>query len=509
MALTKTAKIILLVLSLASVIYASNIGAVSGGTSADPGNGIFFNSDLITAAQNVKANGAVIKADTAVTYDHTGNGNGERNFAKAGIGTDVIVGMYSLITGTNITSGYYEITGIAGDDSWVNCANITATDDNADSTLDIGGACPIVDAGAGIGDYELQDIVDDALGSAAANNVDIYVTGTGTLTATLDLDTGGGSSTTRKRLWACNTSYAYTKGGLTLTTTSTLANGLVKLTTEDYFDFYGIVFDGGGKDASRAVYCVHAVAIGDGQSNLFDNCVFTGASADGLHCRGYYTVYSNCEAYLNGGNGFDTVSAVTNVVFNFCSSHDNDVHGFEIRTFEGVVQGNISYDNGKDGAGSGFAEISSSTRCQWIKNTSFGNATDGFASDAASIQAKWINNTAVGNGAYGFRFNGSEDALQFLAYNHASVNTTAHTDVVADGAFANLKQGNNVNGSQAAADIFVSVADGSEDFTPKAGSDLIDAGLDVQGTPTADIGAIERGGGGLGPGTTNKSGGKQ
>lgn len=71
---------------------------------------------------------------TAVTYDHTA-GDEEKYFSKTDVGLGVVAGMMAYITGTNITSGYYEVLVVTDDDNI--SVNVTATDDNTDSTVDI------------------------------------------------------------------------------------------------------------------------------------------------------------------------------------------------------------------------------------------------------------------------------------------------------------------------------------------------------------------------------------
>lgn len=494
-----------------SSVYASNMGAVVGGSSADVGNGIFFNSDLIAAAQNVKANGAVIKADVGVTYDHAGNGNGDRNFAKAGIGTDAIVGMYALVTGTNITSGYYEITAIAGDDSWVNCANITATGDNADSTLDIGGACPIVGAGHSVGDFDLQDVLDDALGDAAANDVDIFIAVGATLSATVDIDAGGGTATTRKSIIAVNTSYADDGTQITLTAQAAagLANGMFEFDSgAPYIYAKNIIFDANGDGADHCVLQDDTI---DGVLGVtFESCRFTDAADTNIRFGGNFAFNKpltliNCEVDNANSNGIETIHpARGNQKLINTSIHDNGGFAVYIGAGLSLVQGCQIYDNGGDGINIGSAVVG---ELSIIGNTITRNDGDGIDFNGASDQVILFNNVVVynghdgGGGEYSYKFNGA--VPRFFSYNLGSTNGNedAITDAVADGAFAALYTGNNIASSQTEDQLFVTVTDGSEDFTPETGSDLIDAGTDAQSTPTIDIGAIQldaAGGGGGG-----------
>ncbi len=343
-------------LILCGFAYASNMGAVTGGSSADVGNGIFFNSDLITAAQNVKANGAVIKADTGVTFDFAGNGNGDRNFAKAGVGTDAIVGMYALITGTNITSGYYEITGIAGDDSWVNCADIVATDDNANSTLDIGGACPILGGGGTVGNFALQEVFDDALGSAAANNVEIYTTGDATLTATIAKDVGGGTPLFFWSWYGCDSSYVRVVPTRTAVGGG-IANSLLDTSGMPVINCSTFMMNIGGTSGTSTNYL------------LVDGIAFTGTSTDLMvgSDTGDFIAYTNCSIM---GTGTATGSRALELD-NECSAVNCDI------TLTGGSAASIAFD--------------SDNQCRAVNCISYNTSSSSIATAISSLNGTFVN----------------------------------------------------------------------------------------------------------------------
>ncbi len=492
--------IFLVLCSIASA--ATAIGCLVGGSSASNLNAGWFDSDLIAVADTFAANGASINDNAGGAVTDSGSATVKITDNGQFPGTQAGMFIRADFVGAH-ADGRYEILN-TDSESFVILDLAYISDENVNN-WNVGGAIPIID-----GTFELQDVLDDpTFGTAATRNVDIFITGTGTLTGTLDLDVGGGITTTRKSLIGVNTSYIDDGTQATINTTSNLANGLFQFATEDYFVFKNIIFDGGGKDAGRAVYCVNAAGTGDGLGSLFENCRFTGASSNGINLRSNQTKIINCEIDLNGGHGIHSNSSTANWVISFNSVHDNDQHGMNIRASNTLCERNIIYDNGKDaGTFHGINESGSVLYTSYDGNTIFGNDNgSGFSINASSTDLRFVNNTSVENGAYGFDLNGSIPG--YFAYNHASVNTTAHTDAVADGAFAAFRQGNNVNGSQAAANIFVSVADGSENFTPKAGSDLIDAGTDVQSTPTIDIGSIQldAAGGGRTPGIGKGIGG--
>jgi parallel beta-helix repeat protein len=248
----------------------------------------------------------------------------------------------------------------------------------------------------------------------------------------------------------------------------------------DYTEWEYLDFHGGGKDASKASYCVYnADAENSSNSHFFSYCKFHDAESDGVSCRGNPWFFTRCEAYLNGRYGFRVY--LSSVKMTACSAHDNDNTGIYGCSSESVFIGNLSYDNGKDGTGNGFENISLSDKSVVCGNTAFNNPGDGFQIDDLADGCVIINNAAVGNGAYGFDLQGKTiEPIAFFGYNLAAANTSGHYSEGADNTFANFANGNNVASTQTADELFETITDGSEDFTPETGSDLIDAGLGVQ-----------------------------
>lgn len=66
---------------------------------------------------------------TAVTYTH-----GTTTFSKTGVGIGIAIGDIVYVTGTNLTDGYYAVTGRT--DDTVVCSGIASSNNNTDSTLD-------------------------------------------------------------------------------------------------------------------------------------------------------------------------------------------------------------------------------------------------------------------------------------------------------------------------------------------------------------------------------------
>lgn len=97
------------------------------------GNGTLGTQAVIVYPDGGTALGELVDM-TAVTYDHSG-GAEETYFSKTDVGLNVVAGMLAYVTGTNITSGYYQVTIVTDDDN-IKIA-VTASDDNTDSTVQI------------------------------------------------------------------------------------------------------------------------------------------------------------------------------------------------------------------------------------------------------------------------------------------------------------------------------------------------------------------------------------
>lgn len=97
------------------------------------GDGVLGTQAVIIYPDGGDAVGELVSM-TGVTYDHAG-GAEDLYFSKTDVGLDVVVGMMAYVTGTNITSGYYEVLVVTDADNIK--INVSATDDNTDSTVQI------------------------------------------------------------------------------------------------------------------------------------------------------------------------------------------------------------------------------------------------------------------------------------------------------------------------------------------------------------------------------------
>lgn len=97
------------------------------------GSGVLGTQSVVVFPDSGDALGPLISM-TGVTYDHSG-GAESTYFSKTDVGLNVVAGMQAYVTGTNITTGFYQVTIVTDNDN-IKIA-VTATDDNTDSTVQI------------------------------------------------------------------------------------------------------------------------------------------------------------------------------------------------------------------------------------------------------------------------------------------------------------------------------------------------------------------------------------
>jgi len=438
--------------------------------------------------------GAPVVNESTVSVDDT---NAQPLTVNHGAGVTVVTGTLAWVqfSGT-YTNGWYFVT-------YVDDNNVTLDGSNGTG---VGGiTCDISIGGVIKGISELLSSYANHY-DATSYDMNCLVKGSETLTSQQDINAGGGSSTTRLRFIGVNSSWAEDGTRAVITTASSITS-LIKITTIDYLEFRHIDFDGN----SNATYCVYGAATTDGWFTSWCDCSFHGATSDGIYMLSYYQSFIDCEIYSNGrdGIGNTTKSYYWHIVNS--RIYNNNRHGVYGILLVGKILNNAFYANGQGSVdGSGYAEADATYQVAIIGNTSYNNYADGFSFESDSYNSTIINNTSVDNGGYGFNFEaGGAGGIAFFGYNHASGNTgsggNTHYNLGDDASFVDFKQGNNVNGTQSASQLFVDADNG--DFTPKTGSELIDAGLDV-GNGTQDIGAVQQeAGAGAGGGGTQILGG--
>lgn len=423
----------------------------------------------------IAANGGPIAADTAITYDHTGNGNGERNFAKAGIGTGVTVGTLAYCSGTNITAGIYEVTSVDGAGAWICCNDIVATDDNADSVVNVGGAL----------NY-LQGALDNDVNNAASYNRYIYINGqvndndgsilaldTAGGNASIDINTYSGTGTTKVYIIGYNATLA-AEAEITLTTGAALANGLLDFNADiDYTEWRNFDFNGGGN--GKATYCIKN-AVDTANNHILKSCRIHNASSHGMFfgATGNGWILIDVEVYSNGASGAGggiigrstARGALTTVGV---SVHDNPGTGIMAGSHSNLTN-ILIYDN----TGNGLDLESTADFSRIFNVTSYSNGGAGMRIDAVALGVYIVNVTCVGNTGVGFDFDGTI-TTSYFGYNH-SYGNSAHYSEGADGTFADLKEGDNAT----AEEVFTDKDANPPDFTPTGGAK--DTGVGRDGT---------------------------
>jgi len=95
------------------------------------GDGVLGTQAVVVYPDGGDALGELV-SETSVVYTHASTKFTVTNAAFDG----VVAGMQAYVTGTNITSGYYQVTA-ATDANNIECSGITASNNNTDSTVQI------------------------------------------------------------------------------------------------------------------------------------------------------------------------------------------------------------------------------------------------------------------------------------------------------------------------------------------------------------------------------------
>lgn len=299
-----------------------------------------------------------------------------------------------------------------------------------------------------------QKAVDSATAPA---NIYLCAEADETITAAIDVDTNAGTNTAPIIIYGASSSGDVDGTRYTITTSNNI-NILTFTSTADYTVWNGVIFSGNtGSDG---------ITIPSGSNNhRFINCDFKNAS-DGAYAAGSVVSFYNCNFFSNSASGLNGI-----IFVHGGTSHDNGSHGIQCQAANGNILDVIIYDNGGDGI-----NLNTNSDNSYLSSlTIYGNDSDGIDCHAASDFCFFYNISSVGNAAYGFNFNSMDaDNIRYFDYNHTHLNTSAASDIT-------LPASNNITGDP----LFVSVVDGSEDFTPNTGSPLIRAGINY-----SDIGAV-------------------
>lgn len=399
-----------------------------------------------------------------------------KNLNGTDIGNGVTVGTLCYVStgdGTHITAGIYEITTVTDNDNIV-CAQID--DDGTNDTgvtVNVGGA---IDT--------LQHVFDNPVNDASSYSRYIYINGIvndadGTIDVgtAIDIDVNAGTGLTLVVVVGYNATLT-AKSQVVLQGTADI-NALIVVNAIAFWFFESFDFDAGG--TGKANHCFFGTLANSDDFMIVDCTLRRATDEAGYFGNGDGWIFLDCEVHSCGSGGAEDGGIITDGgdganfrIYN-CSIHDNNGDGIRISGPGATVFNNLVYDN----SSIGIYLVAQTFRTLVIGNTCYINDGDNIRINSGAYQSHVFNNVCVGStGGYGFNLDGNLNLKSLgFGYNLSAGNNSGHTDI--SGTFANLGLGGNIASAQAAATIFTNVTDGSEDFTPKAGSDLIDNALDA------------------------------
>lgn len=322
--------------------------------------------------------GAPLIAETNANYDHTGAAEGEHKIYQANAGefADAQVGMVAHISGTNITPGKYEITGVdATNGHYVLVSGIVATGDASDVTINIGGAFSSMA-------LALTDTDASSYGVAVHINKTVDVSG-----STLNIASAGEINTG---------SFLHIKGFNTLPGDMDYG-GDYYVPSKDFSDGDLIKIDGGG--------------------TLSDDIITLGASIENL-------ILENLDIYNNTGAGNDgiTASNAYGILLKHCAIRSVDEYGDS--NWYGSMIDDCYFGIHRDVSGllpSGFGAI--------LKNSFFDGTSNTYN---ARIQYWIVHNCIITASTAGLRL---RYGIMFnsIFYNHTTRSLMAEDAIVAIG----------------------------------------------------------------------------
>lgn len=342
-------------------------------------------------------------------------------------------------------------------------------------------------AGGGDGSSGNPWTLQEALDTAVAGDVVMIWDGTYTISATLDADLNAGTEGSPVQFVGANSSGTEDGTRPVITTSSTLANGLLRNggTNITHREFRHIDFNGGG--ASRAAYCVNFNNANSSDHWTFIDCIFRSATSHGLYVRTAIRLV-RCAIHSNAGSGIDYFSTGGHLFhMTSCRVYGNTSHGVYINVDHAVFSRCAIYRNGGDGIKcDGASRYWAILFC-----TIYDNTGDGIDLNAGMLSPSIVGNIIAENGGYGINFNGTFPG-GVLEWNDANGNTSGAYSVTVPGGYYNVTS----------APAFEDTGSGTEDFTPDDGSNADGTGPSPMANGDVDIGAVKAadpagGGGGL------------
>jgi hypothetical protein len=197
----------------------ADIGCLIGGASANAEFAGWFDEVYVSAADCHSGNGDAL-LETNDSFDIDSDAGYVRIISTAGFFSDIVgkEGVYArIVFAATYIDGRYQVDTVNGDASAITIHLAWSEDQNdAYMTVNIGGAVPFTTAG-------LEDVYDDAIGTADTKNVYLYATGAYTATAQMLIDTNNSTAPYVRWLIGCDSSYAKLATGSYVTMTGPTA----------------------------------------------------------------------------------------------------------------------------------------------------------------------------------------------------------------------------------------------------------------------------------------------
>lgn len=400
------------------------------------------------------------------TYDHTGNGEGERylSLAAAFASYSFIAGdlIYLLNAIGGVADGLYEIASRVDDDAILLVADSGLT---ADSTGDIDSA---------VAPWATPQFALDTI--AAADEIRLCADANFLTNSVIDDDITSGAAATPINIRGANArglldgTRATIKAGDSFPGSTYLVHSADDLTFHFWHD---IIFDAAPEiGGTAAIRCfTNQDTTTDAAVIRFHNCDFKNSSSHGVEMGGTTSwSFYECEFFDNGGQGIRGLSGSRGIFqLRHCSTHDNASDGASVARNGSLFSYTDFYGNGGNGLLTSIGYDALKCRgCNFIAN-----GADGLEASGSSNRLNYIllDNFFGYNAIYGLHMDAS-NVLQRdrISNNHSHNNASGHTSsATSDADWTDFADGDNTFDDP----LLVSIVDGSEDFEPQSGSPLL------------------------------------
>lgn len=302
--------------------------------------------------------------------------------------------------------------------------------------------------------------------ATAGNEVRLCNTGIETVSASITQNVNSGTTESDRILFKSYNSTGTTpEDGYTLQAGSAISS-ILEVTDAAYIKWEGVIFDGNSGNATVAVQNLHTANI---VSNVYERCRFTDAASegfDGNHLGGAAgLVFIECEFDNNVDEGYNGRNLNDGSGhFISCRIHNNGGNGIYLSDSGLSIMNCQIYSNGGRGI---YLDATYASILKIIGNTFYGNTSSAIEWDANSPAGHIIyNNTFVSN-SYGIYWVNIKNTF-ITDYNHYHNNTNEW--------YLSGDTASDETNKQTGDPLFTDPANG--DFTPLAGSPLINNGID-------------------------------